>query len=148
YHIIIFVYIRFEYFLLLFFFFSSRRRHTRSKRDWSSDVCSSDLRTVNTNPADGSYSLVHPAGTFSVLAESYGFHSDEQEVTIEDDEVTEASFVLDELDEGTLTGTITNEATGDAVEDATILLEEDASIEPVHSDEDGNYSLTAYEGDY
>src|SRR5699024_12011482 len=25
------------------FFLSSRRRHTRSKRDWSSDVCSSDL---------------------------------------------------------------------------------------------------------
>src|SRR5699024_11837948 len=25
------------------FFFSSSRRHTRSKRDWSSDVCSSDL---------------------------------------------------------------------------------------------------------
>src|SRR5215471_475530 len=30
---------------LFFFFFSSRRRHTRSLRDWSSDVCSSDLRT-------------------------------------------------------------------------------------------------------
>src|SRR5699024_11564843 len=29
---------------LFLFFFSSRRRHTRSKRDWSSDVCSSDLR--------------------------------------------------------------------------------------------------------
>src|SRR5580700_9900154 len=28
------------------FFFSSRRRHTSSLRDWSSDVCSSDLRTV------------------------------------------------------------------------------------------------------
>src|SRR5699024_11575968 len=28
----------------LCFVFSSRRRHTRSKRDWSSDVCSSDLR--------------------------------------------------------------------------------------------------------
>src|SRR5699024_12813579 len=27
----------------IMFFFSSRRRHTRSKRDWSSDVCSSDL---------------------------------------------------------------------------------------------------------
>src|SRR5206468_9922137 len=26
------------------FFFSSRRRHTRSDRDWSSDVCSSDLK--------------------------------------------------------------------------------------------------------
>ena len=28
------------------FFFSSRRRHTRLRRDWSSDVCSSDLPTV------------------------------------------------------------------------------------------------------
>src|SRR3989442_2448589 len=30
-----------------FFFFSSRRRHTRCGRDWSSDVCSSDLHVVN-----------------------------------------------------------------------------------------------------
>src|SRR6266403_2656675 len=29
--------------VMFFFFFSSRRRHTRSLRDWSSDVCSSDL---------------------------------------------------------------------------------------------------------
>src|SRR5205809_2046508 len=28
---------------MMFFFFSSRRRHTRCSRDWSSDVCSSDL---------------------------------------------------------------------------------------------------------
>src|SRR2546421_2675838 len=28
--------------LARYFFFSSRRRHTRSDRDWSSDVCSSD----------------------------------------------------------------------------------------------------------
>src|SRR2546422_7990404 len=32
--------------LLFFFFFSSRRRHTRCSRDWSSDVCSSDLLLV------------------------------------------------------------------------------------------------------
>src|SRR5207245_3053820 len=30
-------------FCLVLFFFSSRRRHTRCYRDWSSDVCSSDL---------------------------------------------------------------------------------------------------------
>src|SRR5690625_7792981 len=30
-------------FASFFFFFSSRRRHTRWPRDWSSDVCSSDL---------------------------------------------------------------------------------------------------------
>src|SRR5207302_8191344 len=31
---------------LFFFFFSSRRRHTRFSRDWSSDVCSSDLQAA------------------------------------------------------------------------------------------------------
>src|SRR6266511_1646457 len=34
-------------FIIFFFFFSSRRRHTRFSRDWSSDVCSSDLGDVN-----------------------------------------------------------------------------------------------------
>src|SRR6266511_5558674 len=33
-------------FIIFFFFFSSRRRHTRFSRDWSSDVCSSDLGLV------------------------------------------------------------------------------------------------------
>src|SRR5687768_18269078 len=33
----------FSSFICFFFFFSSRRRHTRCSRDWSSDVCSSDL---------------------------------------------------------------------------------------------------------
>src|SRR5699024_12205357 len=38
---------RFVLFCFYFcFFFSSRRRHTRSKRDWSSDVCSSDLSAL------------------------------------------------------------------------------------------------------
>src|SRR4051794_41812434 len=36
--------LRLARFVLLFFFFSSRRRHTRWTGDWSSDVCSSDLR--------------------------------------------------------------------------------------------------------
>src|SRR3989442_3798760 len=33
--------------MIFFFFFSSRRRHTRCGRDWSSDVCSSDLFPVS-----------------------------------------------------------------------------------------------------
>src|SRR5438067_4186187 len=57
------------YFLVpfyFFFFFSSRRRHTRSKRDWSSDVCSSDLAVLDAcrRPQWGSFtrslcSLIH-----------------------------------------------------------------------------------------
>src|SRR5256884_5824583 len=36
-----------------YFFFSSRRRHTRCSRDWSSDVCSSDLLVNNAGVNDG-----------------------------------------------------------------------------------------------
>src|SRR6266704_2308645 len=36
--------------IFVIFFFSSRRRHTRSKRDWSSDVWSSDLRSLHMAP--------------------------------------------------------------------------------------------------
>src|SRR5699024_11735161 len=44
------------------FFFSSRRRHTRSKRDWSSDVCSSDLKPVKNGAQQV---VVQPSGFFS-----------------------------------------------------------------------------------
>src|SRR3712207_9038100 len=37
--------------MFCFFFFSSRRRHTRYWRDWSSDVCSSDLSGPRAAPA-------------------------------------------------------------------------------------------------
>src|SRR5216684_1685112 len=44
---------------LVLFFFSSRRRHTRCSRDWSSDVCSSDLFRAKvqsmTGQSDGDY---------------------------------------------------------------------------------------------
>src|SRR5699024_11852538 len=42
--------------------FSSRRRHTRSKRDWSSDVCSSDLL----GPDEGLAALAEADGPLSV----------------------------------------------------------------------------------
>src|SRR5207249_1147523 len=43
------------------FFFSSRRRHTRSKRDWSSDVCSSDLPNDSAlgGPVDVPFVILH-----------------------------------------------------------------------------------------
>src|SRR3712207_8272168 len=39
--------------VIFFFFFSSRRRHTRYWRDWSSDVCSSDLEGDGGAPLAG-----------------------------------------------------------------------------------------------
>src|SRR5206468_9164664 len=54
---------------VLFFFFSSRRRHTRSDRDWSSDVCSSDLTRARVviNPTN-TRALVFVNGGLSLAA--------------------------------------------------------------------------------
>src|SRR5204862_3277832 len=50
--------------IVVCFFFSSRRRHTRSLRDWSSDVCSSDLpveRAIGEGQAEVEVRLVRTA---------------------------------------------------------------------------------------
>src|SRR6266496_1345589 len=57
---------------LFVFFFSSRRRHTRSLRDWSSDVCSSDLDAFD-NAVGGvtfSWSSIGGLGTVTPATES------------------------------------------------------------------------------
>src|SRR5699024_12238610 len=55
------------------FFFSSRRRHTRSKRDWSSDVCSSDLRWgQNAIRSDGSLICCSDVGSPQLKPTTWG----------------------------------------------------------------------------
>src|SRR5699024_11773154 len=69
-----------------YFFFSSRRRHTRSKRDWSSDVCSSDLAQhkgaafFNAKSSGYSlYGLLYPENLCSgIQKDPAGFHSQVQ----------------------------------------------------------------------
>src|SRR5215813_7779517 len=63
---------------VVFFFFSSRRRHTRCGRDWSSDVCSSDLQarvvpvTIRYADADGEATTAPSFLGDETLAESIG----------------------------------------------------------------------------
>src|SRR2546429_37034 len=69
--------------MVVAFFFSSRRRHTRCSRDWSSDVCSSDLPTpvpIPSNPVPA-ISSISPTGataggaTFTLTVSGTGFIS-------------------------------------------------------------------------
>src|SRR3989449_4934785 len=58
--------------VLFFFFFSSRRRHTRCSRDWSSDVCSSDLLCFGSCTCLGGVSAGIPRGGGSDLRAAGG----------------------------------------------------------------------------
>src|SRR3712207_707563 len=55
---------------MFFFFFSSRRRHTRYWRDWSSDVCSSDLEKTKEYRHIKKLESVNIGDTLSVIHES------------------------------------------------------------------------------
>lgn len=105
-------------------------------------------RSTQTNPQDGSFELTHAAGQYTLKAEAYGFRPVTQTVDITRDREVTANFTLEELPQGTVSGTITNEQTGDPIEGATIYLVEDAVVAPVISDENGQFSLVAYEGTY
>src|SRR5206468_9628700 len=54
----------YHFFSFFCFFFSSRRRHTRSDRDWSSDVCSSDLFTAYDHMAKEDLHLIAHLGDY------------------------------------------------------------------------------------
>lgn len=105
-------------------------------------------RSVYANPQDGSYTLTHATGTFTLQAETYGYQSQTTRVNIEQDATSTANFTLQEIPKGTVNGTITNKVTGEPVSGATVYLLEDAAIQPVSTNADGEYSLTAYEGNY
>ncbi len=105
-------------------------------------------RSVATNPANGSFEMTHAAGIFTVIAESYGHHSQTKSVTIAQDGEATANFTLQEQAKGTVSGTIKNKASGQPVAGATVYVIEDAHVQPVQTDENGHFSITAYEGDY
>src|SRR5699024_11966389 len=72
------------------FVFSSRRRHTRSKRDWSSDVCSSDLEDEN----------AEMMGIMAAQGQHYDATNDKNtEYDLYDDVTKVGPFYIDEEDD-------------------------------------------------
>ncbi|MCP3738558.1 S8 family serine peptidase [Rossellomorea sp. BNER] len=105
-------------------------------------------RSVYTNPADGSFEMTHAAGEFTLQASTYGYRSETQSVTVEADGTSTANFTLEEIPQGNVTGTVTNEITGEPIEGATVFLIEDAAVTPIETGANGEYDLEAYEGEY
>ncbi|MFC4619375.1 S8 family serine peptidase [Camelliibacillus cellulosilyticus] len=104
--------------------------------------------STKTNPRDGHYLMSHPVGTYTLEADAYGFYSQSRTVDIPRDGAVDANFTLQPIPKGTITGQVTDKSTGKPVAGATVMLMEDPAIAPVKTDENGHYSITAYEGDY
>src|SRR5689334_25144596 len=66
-------------FSIYYFFFSSRRRHTRWNCDWSSDVCSSDLKLSRKTACQPKVALSQPPAVGPTvggwLSATFGWHA-------------------------------------------------------------------------
>lgn len=105
-------------------------------------------KSVTTDPSDGSYRILTAAGDFTLEASAYGYESSTDEVVVPEDGQVNANFTLEPTPSGEVIGTVTNERTGEPIEGAAVYIVEDAAVTPGVTDEDGVYTMTAYEGDY
>ncbi|HLO11051.1 MAG TPA: S8 family serine peptidase, partial [Pseudoneobacillus sp.] len=105
-------------------------------------------QSVITDARNGEFNLNSNPGQYTARAESYGYYSEEQSITINNHETTTVNFNLKPMSRGKIQGVITDQFTGKPVSNARVMVMEDARISPVWTDSDGTYTLDVLEGDY
>lgn len=105
-------------------------------------------RTVRTNPADGRYSMRHAAGTWTAVAEAYGFYSSSHQVEIARDGTVVLNFMMQPIPTGTVSGVVTDRRTGEPLSGAQVRVLEDTRVAPAYTAADGGFQLTVLEGTY
>lgn len=95
---------------------------------------------------DGSFFLALDDGTYTLEMEAFGHESESFDVTIERGEVLDETFTMTAENAGTVTGEVTDETTGEAIEDAEVSVE--GTPISATSDADGSYEVQAPAGDY
>lgn len=110
-------------------------------------------RTVRTNPADGSYRIVHAATevgqTWTLVAETYGFFPNTKTTSLGKDEIVNVDFYMQEIPQGSVTGQVFNERNNEPIAGAVVSVAEDNHVAPVTTNANGYYIIPeVYEGQY
>lgn len=105
-------------------------------------------RSTRTNPATGSYTMKHAAGSWTAVVEAYGYFPLERAVEITRDGTSRQNFFLTPIPKGVVEGTVTDARTGAPIAGARVSQLEDTRVAPVTTDTNGHYSLEVLQGDY
>ncbi|HEY3367961.1 MAG TPA: PQQ-binding-like beta-propeller repeat protein [Symbiobacteriaceae bacterium] len=101
--------------------------------------------TTDSSGADGTYSLSAPAGAYTLTASARGHAAVTQPVTLTNRATVTLNLALPALNEGTLTGRVTDRA-GSPFAGAVISLDDDPLVATVTTDGTGRYTLSVFEG--
>ncbi len=96
-----------------------------------------------TTDADGSYTLSHRPGTYTLEVFAYGYGREQAEVEIDPEVPATADFTLTPVGQGTLAGTVTDAGTdtgGTALSGVTVSLPE-TGLDPVTTGDDGAFTF-------
>jgi len=104
------------------------------------------VRTVTTD-GDGGFSMILADGDWELSATAFGYTTATAEVTLVGGETTRQDLTLERLPVFTLTGTVTDAATGEPVYGATVELP-GTPLAPARTGVDGRYSIEVPVGDY
>lgn len=105
-------------------------------------------RATRSDAGTGRYTLKHPPGDYLLQVEAYGYKTEQRPISIEQNKQTVMDVHLQPLAKGKIAGRITDFATGMPLKNATIRLLNDVRIPPVLTNQEGQFELEAYEGDY
>lgn len=105
-------------------------------------------RSTRTDLGTGKYELKHPLGTYTLRVEAYGYHTIDQEVTIEEQMEAHFDFYLEPLATGNISGLV-KDGRGQPIQGATLRVLEDTRLSPVRTNATGEYVISdVFEGEY
>src|SRR5699024_3071318 len=110
-------------------------------------------RSVTSSSEDGTYSIPHqstPEGEeYTLIAEAYGYYSEERVFSLEGDETVEEDFILEKIPTGDIEVIVTDVFDNEPLEGAKVELLEDDNITPTTTDAEGNGAFSDVpEGSY
>jgi len=105
------------------------------------DIQVSPLGASTTTAADGTYSLTLPVGDYDVTASAFGYTPDTLPATITDGGTTTVDFALDPAPSGSLSGTVSDDASN-PIANATVTIL-GTPIPPATTDAAGHYSFAS-----
>ncbi|QUL99261.1 MAG: S8 family serine peptidase [Candidatus Fermentithermobacillus carboniphilus] len=105
-------------------------------------------RSTRTNPATGDYSISHAPGNYTISVYSYGFYPAQDSVTIEEGVTTRKNFVLQPIPRSVVAGVVIDKNTGQPIQGAELSLVEDPYVAPALTDQNGQFSIDCFIGEY
>lgn len=106
-------------------------------------------RSIKAHPLTGEFDIRSSVGEVTLKAEGYGYYSEERVVTVEEEQVSIADFLLKPIPQGSIQGRVIDRYDGTPAGNALVRLVEDPNVKPVMTDDEGYFTFDkVYMGDY